>query len=102
MQDDAVGRGTMTRRSDEDRGGGDSSSSNEPVQFRTPATRREPRGVGGSRFGFSTGAAGLLYQIVTDIDLNDDDRCKRSYSLCTMCETRRGTHESNEIEEREN
>ena len=84
MQDDAVGRGTMTRRSDDGRGGGDSSSSsNEPVQFRTPATRREPRGVGGSRFGFSTGAAGLLYQIVTDIDLNDDDRCKSP--TCAPC-----------------
>ena len=74
-------------------GGGDSSSLSSFGHLRPGVSHK---GVEGSRFGFSAGAARLLYQAVINIDLKGDDRWHevQLVLLATMCETRRGSHRS--------
>ena len=74
-------------------GDGDSSSLSSFGHLRPGVSHK---GVEGSRFGFSAGAARLLYQAVINIGLNGDDRWheERLVLVATMGETRRGSHRS--------
>ena len=81
-------------------GDGDSSSLSSFGHLRPGVSHK---GVEGSRFGFSAGAARLLYQAVINIDLKGDDRWHevRLVLVATMGETRRGSHDSTPTSERE-